>query len=66
MSLLQIEQLHKNFDQLEVLKGVDLAMEASDVVSIIGASGSGKTTLLRCVNLLEDFHAGPHDRVAAG
>ena len=58
MSLLQIEQLHKTFGQLEVLKGVDLTMETSDVVSIIGASGSGKTTLLRCVNLLEDFHAG--------
>ena len=33
-------------------------MEAGDVVSVIGASGSGKTTLLRCVNLLEEFHAG--------
>ncbi len=58
MSLLRIEQLHKSFNQTEVLKGVDLAMQASDVVSIIGASGSGKTTLLRCVNLLETFHAG--------
>ena len=58
MSLLLIENLHKNFDKLEVLKGIDLAMDPGDVVSIIGASGSGKTTLLRCVNLLEEFHAG--------
>ena len=58
MSLLQIENLHKSFDDIEVLKGIDLTMDVGDVVSIIGASGSGKTTLLRCVNLLEEFHAG--------
>lgn len=56
--VLQIENLHKKFKDIEVLKGVDLAMEAGDVVSIIGSSGSGKTTLLRCVNLLEDFQEG--------
>jgi polar amino acid transport system ATP-binding protein len=56
--LLVIENLHKKFDHLEVLRGVDLRMNAGDVVSIIGSSGSGKTTLLRCVNLLEDFHEG--------
>jgi len=56
--LLIIENLHKNFGKLEVLKGVDLTMNTSDVVSIIGSSGSGKTTLLRCVNLLEEFHEG--------
>ena len=56
--VLQIENLHKKFKDVEVLKGVDLAMEAGDVVSIIGSSGSGKTTLLRCVNLLEDFQDG--------
>lgn len=58
MSLLQIENLHKNFDKIEVLKGIDLTMAAGNVVSVIGASGSGKTTLLRCVNLLEEFHEG--------
>ncbi|MCH8999161.1 MAG: amino acid ABC transporter ATP-binding protein [Proteobacteria bacterium] len=58
MSLLKIENLHKSFDKIEVLKGIDLTMDAGDVVSVIGASGSGKTTLLRCVNLLEEFHAG--------
>lgn len=56
--LLVIENLHKRFDHLEVLRGVDFRMNAGDVVSIIGSSGSGKTTLLRCVNLLEDFHEG--------
>ena len=58
MSLLQIENLQKNFDKAEILRGIDLTMEAGDVVSVIGASGSGKTTLLRCVNLREEFHAG--------
>lgn len=56
--VLVIEGLHKNFKDVEVLKGVDLAMQPGDVVSIIGSSGSGKTTLLRCVNQLEEFHQG--------
>ena len=56
--VLKIENLHKKFDSLEVLRGVDLEVGVGDVVSIIGSSGSGKTTLLRCVNLLEDFHEG--------
>ncbi len=56
--LLRIENLHKRFGDLEVLKGVDLTMNKGDVTSIIGSSGSGKTTLLRCVNLLEDYGDG--------
>ncbi len=56
--VLIIENLHKRFDDLEVLRGVDLTMRSGDVVSIIGSSGSGKTTLLRCVNLLEEFQEG--------
>ncbi len=56
--ILLIENLHKKFKDVEVLKGVDLALQSGDVVSIIGSSGSGKTTLLRCVNLLEEFHDG--------
>jgi polar amino acid transport system ATP-binding protein len=56
--LLAIENLHKRFDAVEVLGGVDFAMAKGDVVSIIGSSGSGKTTLLRCINMLEDFHDG--------
>ncbi|HWA47692.1 MAG TPA: amino acid ABC transporter ATP-binding protein [Dongiaceae bacterium] len=56
--VLQIQNLHKKFKEIEVLKGVDLSLATGDVVSIIGSSGSGKTTLLRCVNLLEEFHEG--------
>lgn len=56
--VLQITDLHKSFGDVEVLKGIDLTMQKSDVVSLIGSSGSGKTTLLRCVNLLEDFERG--------
>lgn len=56
--VLEISGLHKRFDDLEVLKGVDLVMQKGDVVSLIGSSGSGKTTLLRCVNFLEDYEGG--------
>lgn len=56
--ILKIENLHKTYGHLEVLKGVDLTMKKGSAVSIIGSSGSGKTTLLRTVNLLEDFHQG--------
>ncbi len=48
-----VEDLHKNFGKLEVLRGVSLTAREGDVVSIIGASGSGKSTFLRCINLLE-------------
>ena len=56
--ILDIKNLHKKFEDNEVLKGVDLTMFSGEVVSIIGSSGSGKTTLLRCVNLLEDYQVG--------
>jgi polar amino acid transport system ATP-binding protein len=55
---LRIEALHKSFDDLEVLRGVDLVVAEHEVVCLIGASGSGKSTLLRCVNLLEPIDAG--------
>ncbi|CAN5175147.1 ABC transporter ATP-binding protein [soil metagenome] len=48
-----VEDLHKYFGQLEVLKGVSMTAHEGDVVSIIGASGSGKSTFLRCINFLE-------------
>ncbi len=51
--LLQIVGLHKRFGALEVLRGVDLAVQPGEKLSIIGPSGSGKTTLLRCINWLE-------------
>lgn len=49
----QVDDLHKNFGSLEVLKGVSLTAHEGDVVSMIGASGSGKSTFLRCINFLE-------------
>jgi polar amino acid transport system ATP-binding protein len=55
---LRIEGLHKSFDGLEVLKGIDLDVGEHEVVGLIGASGSGKSTLLRCVNLLEPIERG--------
>ena len=58
MSLVKIEKVEKYFGTNHVLKGVDLEIEAGEVVSIIGRSGSGKSTLLRCVNALETYEAG--------
>ena len=55
---LRIEGLHKSFGTLEVLRGIDLAVDDHEVVCLIGASGSGKSTLLRCVNLLEPLDSG--------
>lgn len=51
--MISINGLKKSFDQLEVLKGIDLDIEKGKVVVIIGPSGSGKTTFLRCLNVLE-------------
>jgi polar amino acid transport system ATP-binding protein len=52
-AVVKVEDLHKSFGDLEVLKGIDLEVDRGEVVCIIGPSGSGKSTLLRCVNLLE-------------
>jgi polar amino acid transport system ATP-binding protein len=51
--ILHIENLHKAFGKLQVLKGIDFAVKTGEVVVIVGRSGSGKSTLLRCINLLE-------------
>lgn len=51
--VLVVNNLHKSFGDLEVLRGISLSAKEGDVISIIGSSGSGKSTLLRCVNLLE-------------
>ena len=56
--LIRVEGLRKSFGSLEVLKGIDLAVNPGEVVTIIGASGSGKSTFLRCLNLLETPDAG--------
>jgi polar amino acid transport system ATP-binding protein len=56
--LLRVHGLHKSFDDLEVLRGIDLEVDTHEVVGLIGASGSGKSTLIRCLNLLEPIDAG--------
>jgi glutamine transport system ATP-binding protein len=56
--MIKIENLHKNFGTIEVLKGVDLEIHQGEVVVIIGPSGSGKSTLLRCINRLETITSG--------
>jgi glutamine transport system ATP-binding protein len=58
MPMIEIKNLHKSFDKLEVLKGIDLNIEPGEVVVIVGASGSGKSTLLRCINKLEELTSG--------
>lgn len=55
---LAVEDLHKRFGPVEVLKGVSFRADDHDVISILGSSGSGKSTLLRCINLLETPDAG--------
>ncbi len=51
--LLRLENIHKNFGKLEVLKGIDLTLEKGKKVAVIGPSGCGKSTLLRCINYME-------------
>jgi polar amino acid transport system ATP-binding protein len=53
-SLVRLEAVHKWFDDLHVLRGIDLAVRPGEVVVVIGPSGSGKSTLLRTINLLEE------------
>ncbi|GAB1534971.1 amino acid ABC transporter ATP-binding protein [Geovibrio sp. ADMFC3] len=56
--MVQMKNLHKYFGENEVLKGIDIDVERSEVVAVIGPSGSGKSTLLRCVNRLEESTEG--------
>ena len=56
--MIEVKNLHKNFEDLEVLKGITTTIHPSDVVCVIGPSGSGKSTFLRCLNLLEKPTSG--------
>ena len=58
MPIVQVDNLHKRFGSLEVLKGISLTVERGTVVALLGRSGSGKSTLLRCLNGLETFDSG--------
>ena len=69
--LIEIDDLHKSFGKLDVLKGVSMRVRKGDVLVLIGPSGSGKSTLLRSVNLLEKPTSGRvifegNDMTAAG
>jgi polar amino acid transport system ATP-binding protein len=56
--MIRLENIHKSFGKLHVLKGINLTVEKGEVVCIIGPSGSGKSTLLRCINHLERITSG--------
>lgn len=56
--MIEIDNVHKSFGELEVIKGVSLTVSKGEVVSIIGGSGSGKSTLLMCINGLEPIQKG--------
>lgn len=58
MELLKINNLQKNFNELDVLSGITLSVNEGEVVSVIGSSGSGKSTLLRCATMLEKVSGG--------
>ena len=51
--IVRIKDLHKSYEDLEVLRGIDIDVHRGEVVVVLGPSGSGKSTMLRCVNLLE-------------
>jgi len=56
--MIEINDVHKSFGALQVLKGISLNVEIGEVISVIGSSGSGKSTLLNCINALEPIQGG--------
>lgn len=56
--MIKVNNLHKKFNNLHVLKGIDVEISKGEVVVVIGPSGSGKSTFLRCLNLLEEPTSG--------
>ena len=57
-AMIELIEVHKSFDHLKVLQGVDLTVVKKEVVVVIGPSGSGKSTMLRCINGLEPIQKG--------
>lgn len=57
-AIVRIRDLHKSYDGVEVLKGIDMDVKRGEVVVILGPSGSGKSTMLRCINRLEEPTSG--------
>ncbi|BCP56087.1 ATP-binding protein [Kaistia sp. 32K] len=56
--VLRAENVHKRYDSMEVLKGINITVDRGDVLCLIGPSGSGKSTFLRCINHLETIDSG--------
>lgn len=57
--MIKASNIHKHYGDLHVLKGVDLQVKKSEIVSIVGASGAGKTTLLQIIGTLDSYDANP-------
>ncbi|MZI91860.1 ATP-binding cassette domain-containing protein [Vibrio sp. CAIM 722] len=57
-AIIQASNVHKSFDNIEVLKGINMEVQSGEVVVILGPSGSGKSTFLRCINQLEEMDNG--------
>jgi len=58
VAILNVDNIHKSFNKIRVLRGIGFSLERGEVLSMIGSSGSGKTTLLRCLNFLETPDTG--------
>ncbi|KMY50715.1 amino acid ABC transporter ATP-binding protein [Peribacillus loiseleuriae] len=56
--MIKVDNLHKSYGKLDVLKGINTSIKEGEVVAVIGPSGSGKSTFLRCLNLLEQPTSG--------
>ncbi len=56
--MVSAQDIHKRFGTVEVLKGISMEVSAGEVMCLVGPSGSGKSTFLRCINHLEQIHAG--------